>query len=122
VCRKARGGEAHAQRRSSFHPVSICRPIHAVPLAGVRFIRLRSEARQQVQQLAQEETMGFERHHPNRQVDRNLAKARDLRSAHLFACLAAIAEFLSRAFRLRRERSVPIKLELSVPPIGRQVI
>jgi hypothetical protein len=120
VCRKARGGEAHAQRRSSFHPVSICRPIHAVPLAGVRFIRLRSEARQQIQQFAQEETMSFERHHPNRQVDRNLAKARDLRSAYLFSCLAAIAEFMLGAFRARRQMSVPTRLEVAVPPIGKQ--
>jgi hypothetical protein len=75
-----------------------------------------------VQQLTQEETMSFERHHPNHQVDRNLARARDLRSAHLFACLAAIAEFMPRAFRFRRERSVPIKLELPVPPTGRQSI
>jgi hypothetical protein len=27
--------------------------------------------------------MSLERHHPNRDVDRNLDKARDLRSAHL---------------------------------------
>jgi hypothetical protein len=33
--------------------------------------------------------MSFERHHPNRDIDRNLAKARDLRSAYLLACLTA---------------------------------
>lgn len=66
--------------------------------------------------------MSFDRHHPNRQVDRNLAKARDLRSAYLFACLAGIAEFIVRAFRTRGERSVPARLEVAVPPIGKQFI
>jgi hypothetical protein len=64
--------------------------------------------------------MSFERHHPNRQVDRNLARARDLRSAHLFTCLAAIAEFVRRAFSTRRDVSAPTGLELRVPPILRQ--
>jgi hypothetical protein len=66
--------------------------------------------------------MSFERHHPNRQVDRNLDRARDLRSAHFFACLAAIAEFIRRAFRARRDVSVPTELELRAPPILRQPI
>ena len=66
--------------------------------------------------------MSFERHHPNRQVDRNLAKARDLRSAHLFACLVAIAEFMLRAFRARGQPSVPTRLEMEMPPIGKQSI
>jgi hypothetical protein len=66
--------------------------------------------------------MNFERHHPNPQVDRNLARARDLRSVHLFTCLAAIAKFMSRALHFRREDSVPVRLELPVPPIGRQPI
>jgi hypothetical protein len=63
--------------------------------------------------------MSFERHHPNPQVDRNLARARDLRSAHLFACLAAIAEFIRGAFRVRSV-SVTTELELRAPPILRQ--
>jgi hypothetical protein len=42
--------------------------------------------------------MSFERDHPNRQVDRNLARARDLRSAHLAGCIAAIAGSILRAF------------------------
>jgi hypothetical protein len=63
--------------------------------------------------------MSLERHHPNRQVDRNLGRARDLRSAHLFACLAAIAEFIVRSFRFRMEKSVPAKLEVTAPPIGK---
>jgi hypothetical protein len=66
--------------------------------------------------------MSFERHHPNRQVDRNLAKARDLRSAYLFARLAAIAEFMLGAFRARGQTSVPTRLEVGVPPIGKQSI
>lgn len=63
--------------------------------------------------------MSLERHHPNPQVDHNLARARDLRSAHLFACLTAIAESIRRAIRVRREGSAPTRLELRAPPIGR---
>jgi hypothetical protein len=66
--------------------------------------------------------MSFEHHHPNREVDRNLTRARDLRSAHLFACLATVAGTVRRAFRVRRDASVPTGLELRVPPIGRQPI
>jgi hypothetical protein len=63
--------------------------------------------------------MSFERHHPNREVDRNLARARDLRSAHLFACLAAVAQFMARPRRARRTAPAPPGLELPVPPIGK---
>jgi hypothetical protein len=66
--------------------------------------------------------MSFERHHPNREVDRNLAKARDLRSAYLFGCLAAIAELMARPSRARRSGSVPPELQLPVPPIGKQPV
>jgi hypothetical protein len=51
--------------------------------------------------------MSFERHHPNRDVDRNLAKARDLRSAYVFACLSVIGEFIARAWRIRLGRPAP---------------
>jgi hypothetical protein len=64
--------------------------------------------------------MSFERHHPNREVDRNLARARDLRSAYLFASLATIAEFMARPWRVRRRGPAPPRLELPVPPIGKQ--
>jgi hypothetical protein len=66
--------------------------------------------------------MSFERHHPNRQVDRNLARARDLRGAYLLTCLAAIAGFVLRAFRARGQRSAPARLDVALPPIGRQPI
>ena len=49
--------------------------------------------------LLRRKTMSFERHHPNREVDRNLSRGRDLRSAYLFACLATITEFMGRAWR-----------------------
>lgn len=75
-----------------------------------------------VQQLAEENTMSFERHHPNREVDRNLAKARDLRSAYLFACLAAIAELMARAWRAGRRGSEQPGLQLPVPPTGKQPV
>ena len=39
--------------------------------------------------------MTLERHHPNREVDRNLARARDLRSTYLLAWPAAIAEVMA---------------------------
>jgi hypothetical protein len=74
------------------------------------------------QHLPREKTMSFERHHPNREVDRNLVKARDLRSAYLFTCLAAIAEVMMRAFRARGGKSVPARLGVAVPPIGKQSI
>jgi hypothetical protein len=45
--------------------------------------------------------MGFERHQPNPEVDRNLARAGDLRSAYLFAWLATIAELVARPWRAR---------------------
>jgi hypothetical protein len=66
--------------------------------------------------------MSFERHHPNRDVERNLGRARDLRSACLVACLAVIAEFMSRACRARGEVPVSTGLEQLVPPIGKQPI
>jgi hypothetical protein len=66
--------------------------------------------------------MSFERHHPNRVVDRNLDGARDLRSAYLFACLAAIAEVMARPWRARRRAPAPLRLELPVPPIGKQPV
>jgi hypothetical protein len=66
--------------------------------------------------------MSFERHHPNRDVDRNLAKARDLRSAYLFACLATIADFIGRPWRARRGAPALPRLELPVPPIGKQPV
>jgi hypothetical protein len=66
--------------------------------------------------------MSFERHHPNRFVDRNLAKARDLRSAYLFGCLTAIAGFMARPWRTRRRGPAPLRLELPVPPIGKQPV
>jgi hypothetical protein len=66
--------------------------------------------------------MSFERQHPNREVDRNLARARDLRSAYLFAWLATIAEFMARAWRARRRGPAPLRLELPVPPIGKQPV
>jgi hypothetical protein len=64
--------------------------------------------------------MSFERHHPNREVDRNLAKARDLRSAYLFACLATTAEFMAWPWRARRRGSAPPGLVPPVPPVGKQ--
>jgi hypothetical protein len=66
--------------------------------------------------------MSFERHHPNRHVDRNLAKARDLRSSYLFALLAMVAEFVARPWRLRRRGAAPPGLELTLRPMGRQCI
>jgi hypothetical protein len=67
-------------------------------------------------------TMSFERHHPNREVDRNLDRARDLRSAYLFAGLAAIAEFMARPWRARQSDPAPDMLELPAPPIGKQPV
>ena len=46
--------------------------------------------------------MSFERHHPNRKVERNLAMARDLRSAYLFASLRAISQSIALALGVRR--------------------
>jgi hypothetical protein len=66
--------------------------------------------------------MSFERHHPNRDVDRNLAKARDLRSGYLFACLATIADFVARPWRARRRASALSGLELPEPQIGKQPV
>lgn len=66
--------------------------------------------------------MSLERHHPNRQVDRNLGKARDLRSAYFFACLATIAEFMKRPWRGLRRGSAPPGLVPPVPPIGKQPV
>jgi hypothetical protein len=66
--------------------------------------------------------MSFERHHANRDVDRNLAKARDLRSAYLFACLATIADFTARPWRARRAAPAPPGLALPVPPISKQPV
>jgi hypothetical protein len=65
--------------------------------------------------------MSFERHHPNRDIDRNLAKARDLRSAYLFACLATMADFTARWRARRRAPALP-RLELPEPPIGKQPV
>jgi hypothetical protein len=66
--------------------------------------------------------MSFERYHPNRKVDRNLGKARDLRSAYLFACLAKIAEFMARPWRLRRWGPAPPRLELQVTSVGKRPV
>ena len=66
--------------------------------------------------------MSFERHHANRVVERNLAKARDLRSAYLFACLVTIPEFMARARRAWRRRPAPPALTLPMPPIGKQPV
>ena len=66
--------------------------------------------------------MSFERHHPNRVVERNLGKTRDLRSAYLFACLATIREFIARMARARRRGPAPPGLEWPVPPIGKQPV
>jgi hypothetical protein len=63
--------------------------------------------------------MSLERHHPNHQVDRNLGKARDLRSAHLFACLAMIAEFMTRPWRVLRRKP---PLELPAAALGKQPV
>jgi hypothetical protein len=73
-------------------------------------------------QQAEEKTMSFERHHPNRTVDRNLGRTRDLRSAYLFACLATIAEVMARTWRTRRGVPAPPGLELPVPPTGKQPV
>jgi hypothetical protein len=59
--------------------------------------------------------MSFDRHHPNREVDRNLAKARELRSAHVLMCLAAIGKIITSVWRLPRRSPVP-DLEM---PAGR---
>lgn len=64
--------------------------------------------------------MSFERHHPNRRVDRNLAKARDLRSAYLVGCLATMAEFMARLLR-NRPRKI-LRQRLAVSPMGKQPI
>jgi hypothetical protein len=66
--------------------------------------------------------MSFERHHPNREVDRNLARARDLRSAYLFASLATIAEFMTCAWRARRKGSASPRLVPRVPSTGKQPV
>jgi hypothetical protein len=66
--------------------------------------------------------MSFERHHPNREVNRNLAKARDLRSAFLFTRLAAIAAFMARPWRARRRGPASPMLELRVPLAGKQPV
>jgi hypothetical protein len=75
-----------------------------------------------LQQPAEDRTMSFERHHPNHRVDRNLARARDLRSAYLFACLATIAQLMARPWRAPRRGSAPPGLVPPVPPIGRQPV
>ena len=64
--------------------------------------------------------MSFERHHANRQVDRNLARARDLRSEYVNACLLATVELIARAWRTWRRSSAP-GLEVSVRPVGKQL-
>jgi hypothetical protein len=66
--------------------------------------------------------MSFERQHPNRQVDGNLGKARDLRSAYFFACLATIAEFMMRPWRVLQRGSSPPGLVPPAPPIGKQPV
>jgi hypothetical protein len=59
--------------------------------------------------------MSFERHHPNRAVDRNLGKARDLRSAYLLGCLAKIPGFIARTWRARQRGSGRTSLA-TLPP------
>ena len=54
------------------------------------------------ERLTREKTMSFERHHANRNVDRNLARARDLRSEYVNACLSATVELIARARRTWR--------------------
>jgi hypothetical protein len=51
--------------------------------------------------------MSFERHHPNHQVDRNLARARDLRSAYVFACFSAMWGLIAPAPAWRGGGAVP---------------
>ena len=51
--------------------------------------------------------MSFEHQHPNREVNRNLARARDLRSAYLFACAWTIGGFIARVWRVPRRSRVP---------------
>jgi hypothetical protein len=63
--------------------------------------------------------MSFERHHPNRAVDRNLVKSRDLRSAYLLACFANIPEVITRMWRARRRGPAP-RQGLPAHPTGRQ--
>jgi hypothetical protein len=58
--------------------------------AWLRAIRLHRVSRCALR----ERTVGFERHHPNREVDCNRAKARDLRRAYVFAYLSAIGAFI----------------------------
>jgi hypothetical protein len=63
--------------------------------------------------------MSFEHHHLNREVNRNLARARDLRSAYLFACIWAIGAFIARVWRVLRRSHAPDQ-EMPAVPIGRQ--
>jgi hypothetical protein len=65
--------------------------------------------------------MSLERHHPNRAVDLNLAKARDLRSAYLWGCIANIPEFIARMWRARR-RDRALRRGLPANPTGKQCI
>src|SRR5262245_9727504 len=62
--------------------------------------------------------MSFERHHPNRVVERNLANARDLRSAWLLAGVATLGERIARAWRDRR-RGTATRLKSTPHPIGK---
>jgi hypothetical protein len=66
--------------------------------------------------------MSFERHHPNRQVDRNLARARDLRSTYLLAWPAAIAQVMACRWRLRRGNPPSPELNMPVPQGGKQPV
>ena len=54
------------------------------------------ERRNECSSGLREKTMSFERHHANRNVDRNLARARDLRSEYVNACLSATVELIAR--------------------------
>ena len=53
--------------------------------------------------------MSFERHHPNQENDRNLTRARDLRSAYIVVPLLAILAFVARACRTGRDIGVPVR-------------
>jgi hypothetical protein len=65
--------------------------------------------------------MSFERHHPNRDIERNLARARDLRSAWLLAGLVSLGEHVARAWRERREGSAA-SLDAAARTLGKHPI
>lgn len=62
--------------------------------------------------------MSFERNHPNREVERNLARARDLRSSYLVAALATVGARIAQAWRDRRDGSATL-LRTATRPISK---